>query len=139
MNKHVSDPPSPSLQTTFKKEKSVFKRHLALNFTTAEHLPYADDSTAVTPKSEMNGGIIVDTPTKIGLRYEFFPTRKYSLQIHYMNSIVGSLFHDFQGGKNFLLRFFLFFLNHLMIESLLFAEIRVLEIHAKLYIGIRYA
>ena len=32
-----------------------------------EHLPYADDSTAVTPKSELNGGIIVDTPTKMGL------------------------------------------------------------------------
>jgi hypothetical protein len=43
--------------------------HLALKFRTTEHLPYADDSTAVTPKSEMNGGIIVDTPTKIGLRY----------------------------------------------------------------------
>ncbi len=43
--------------------------HLALKFRTTEHLPYADDSTAVTPKSEINGGIIVDTPTKIGLRY----------------------------------------------------------------------
>jgi hypothetical protein len=30
-----------------------------------EHLPYADDSTAVTPKSELNGGIVVDTPTRI--------------------------------------------------------------------------
>ena len=29
-----------------------------------EHLPYADDSTAVTPKSELNGGIVVDTPTR---------------------------------------------------------------------------
>jgi len=41
-----------------------------------EHLPYADDSTAVTPKSEMNGGIIVDTPTKMGL------SRKYSYNSH---------------------------------------------------------
>ena len=30
-----------------------------------EHLPYADDSTAVTPKSELNGGIVVDTPTRM--------------------------------------------------------------------------
>ena len=30
-----------------------------------EHLPYADDSAAVTPKSELNGGImVVDTPTR---------------------------------------------------------------------------
>ena len=36
-----------------------------------EHLPYADDSTAVTPKSEMNGGIIVDTPSKMGLGRKF--------------------------------------------------------------------
>ena len=41
-----------------------------------EHLPYADDSTAVTPKSEMNGGIVVDTPTKLAL------SRKYSYNSH---------------------------------------------------------
>ena len=41
-----------------------------------EHLPYADDSTVVTPKSEMNGGIIVDTPTKQALG------RKYSYNSH---------------------------------------------------------
>jgi hypothetical protein len=34
-----------------------------------EHLPYADDSTAVTPKSELNGGIVVDTPTRWSHRY----------------------------------------------------------------------
>lgn len=32
-----------------------------------EHLPYADDSNAVTPKSEANGFILVDTPTRINL------------------------------------------------------------------------
>ena len=37
------------------------------NLLLQEHLPYADDSTAVTPKSELNGGIVVDTPTKMGL------------------------------------------------------------------------
>ena len=41
-----------------------------------EHLPYADDSTAVTPKSELNGGIVVDTPTRIGM------TRKLSYNSH---------------------------------------------------------
>lgn len=41
-----------------------------------EHLPYADDSTAVTPKSELNGGIVVDTPTRMGLG------RKYSYNSH---------------------------------------------------------
>ena len=42
-----------------------------------EHLPYADDSTAVTPKSELNGGIIVDTPTRmVGL------SRKMSYNSH---------------------------------------------------------
>ena len=40
-----------------------------------EHLPYADDSTAVTPKSELNGGIVVDTPTKMGLS-RLFPPQK---------------------------------------------------------------
>ena len=40
-----------------------------------EHLPYADDSTAVTPKSELNGGIVVDTPTKMGLS-RLFPPKK---------------------------------------------------------------
>ena len=30
-----------------------------------EYLPYADDSTAVTPKSELNGGIVVDSPTRM--------------------------------------------------------------------------
>ncbi len=43
----------------------------------AEHLPYADDSTAVTPKSEMNGGIIVDTPSKMGGL-----SRKFSYNSH---------------------------------------------------------
>ena len=42
-----------------------------------EHLPYADDSTAVTPKSEMNGGIIVDTPSKMGGL-----SRKFSYNSH---------------------------------------------------------
>lgn len=32
-----------------------------------EHLPYADDSNAVTPKSEVNGYIVVDTPTRMNL------------------------------------------------------------------------
>lgn len=41
-----------------------------------EHLPYADDSTAVTPKSELNGGIVVDTPTRMGL------ARKLSYNSH---------------------------------------------------------
>ena len=41
-----------------------------------EHLPYADDSTAVTPKSELNGGIVVDTPTRIGM------ARKLSYNSH---------------------------------------------------------
>lgn len=41
-----------------------------------EHLPYADDSTAVTPKSELNGGIVVDTPTRMGL------SRKLSYNSH---------------------------------------------------------
>ncbi len=41
-----------------------------------EHLPYADDSTAVTPKSELNGGIVVDTPTRMNL------ARKYSYTSH---------------------------------------------------------
>ena len=43
-----------------------------------EHLPYADDSTAVTPKSEMNGGIIVDTPSKMGAGL----SRKFSYNSH---------------------------------------------------------
>ena len=33
-----------------------------------EHLPYADDSAAVTPMSEENGGIIVPVYTSLGLR-----------------------------------------------------------------------
>jgi len=41
-----------------------------------EHLPYADDSTAVTPKSELNGGIVVDTPTRMNL------ARKLSYNSH---------------------------------------------------------
>ena len=41
-----------------------------------EHLPYADDSAAVTPKSELNGGIVVDTPTRLNL------ARKYSYSSH---------------------------------------------------------
>lgn len=41
-----------------------------------EHLPYADDSAAVTPKSELNGGIVVDTPTRMNL------ARKYSYSSH---------------------------------------------------------
>ncbi len=41
-----------------------------------EHLPYADDSTAVTPKSEANGYIVVDTPTRMNL------ARKYSYTSH---------------------------------------------------------
>jgi hypothetical protein len=36
-----------------------------------EHLPYADDSAAVTPKSELNGGIVVDTPTRFNLARKF--------------------------------------------------------------------
>ena len=40
---------------------------IVTHFLLQEHLPYADDSTAVTPKSELNGGIVVDTPTKMGL------------------------------------------------------------------------
>lgn len=36
-----------------------------------EHLPYADDSTAVTPKSELNGLIVVDTPTRMNLARKF--------------------------------------------------------------------
>ena len=48
--------------------KTVFGFLSILNhFLLQEHLPYADDSTAVTPKSELNGGIVVDTPTKMGL------------------------------------------------------------------------
>ena len=50
-----------------------------------EHLPYADDSTAVTPKSEVNGGIIVDTPTKMqmgGGGGNAGLTRKYSYTSH---------------------------------------------------------
>ena len=45
-----------------------------------EHLPYADDSTAVTPKSELNGGIVVDTPTKMGLS-RLFPSKKITLYL----------------------------------------------------------
>ena len=45
-----------------------------------EHLPYADDSTAVTPKSELNGGIVVDTPTKMGLS-RLFPPQKITLYL----------------------------------------------------------
>ena len=41
-----------------------------------EHLPYADDSTAVTPKSELNGLVVVDTPTRMNL------ARKYSYTSH---------------------------------------------------------
>lgn len=41
------------------------------------YLPYADDSTAVTPKSEINGGIIVDTPSKMGGL-----SRKFSYNSH---------------------------------------------------------
>ena len=41
-----------------------------------EHLPYADDSAAVTPKSEANGYIVVDTPTRMSL------ARKYSYTSH---------------------------------------------------------
>ena len=41
-----------------------------------EHLPYADDSAAVTPKSELNGGIVVDTPTRMNL------ARKFSYSSH---------------------------------------------------------
>ncbi len=41
-----------------------------------EHLPYADDSTAVTPKSELNGGIVVDTPTRMAF------ARKLSYNSH---------------------------------------------------------
>lgn len=43
-----------------------------------EHLPYADDSTAVTPKSELNGGIVVDTPTRMGMGL----SRKLSYNSH---------------------------------------------------------
>ena len=45
-----------------------------------EHLPYADDSTAVTPKSEMNGGIIVDTPTHSKMGGNL--SRKFSYNSH---------------------------------------------------------
>ena len=41
-----------------------------------EHLPYADDSTAVTPKSELNGGIVVDETPSRSCR------RKYSYSSH---------------------------------------------------------
>ncbi|CAB4055060.1 SCN2A [Lepeophtheirus salmonis] len=43
-----------------------------------EHLPYADDSTAVTPKSELNGGIVVDAPNRINN----INSRKYSYNSH---------------------------------------------------------
>ncbi|QQP35114.1 Sodium channel protein, partial [Caligus rogercresseyi] len=44
----------------FKRSTGVAQRSPGL-----EHLPYADDSTAVTPKSELNGGIVVDAPHRI--------------------------------------------------------------------------
>ena len=44
-----------------------------------EHLPYADDSAAVTPKSELNGGIVVDTPTRTNNQQH---ARKYSYTSH---------------------------------------------------------
>ena len=57
------------------------------------HLPYADDSTQGTPKSERNGGIIIDNP----IRHEL--GRKYSINGKDGSHISSNSDIWYQGGK----------------------------------------